>query len=155
MLGLYVHIPFCRRKCNYCDFVSSPANGELITRYVEALCLEMKRYEREKISTIYVGGGTPSVLSKENIAALFSGIYKTFDCSETREITVEGNPESLDFEKLVVLKSLGVNRLSIGVQSFDDAELARLGRVHSVKDFVNCFGNARVLGFKNIGLDLM
>jgi len=155
MLGLYIHIPFCKKKCNYCDFVSVPANNELISRYIEALCLEMKKYERAKVSTIYVGGGTPSVLSNENISALFSAIYKTLDCSETREITVEGNPESLAFEKLAVLKSLGVNRLSIGVQSFDDAELSRLGRVHSEKDFVNCYGNARVLGFNNIGLDLM
>ena len=155
MLGLYVHIPFCRKKCNYCDFVSSPANGELIKRYIEALCLEIKRYEHAKISTIYVGGGTPSVLSKENMAALFNGIYKNLDCSEIREISVEGNPESLEFEKLVILKSLGVNRLSIGVQSFDDKELVRLGRVHSAGDFVNCYGNARILGFKNMGLDLI
>ena len=155
MLGLYIHIPFCRKKCNYCDFVSAPGNGELITRYVEALCLEMKRYEHAKISTIYVGGGTPSILSKENMAALFNGIYKTLDCSEAREITVEGNPESLEFEKLVILKSLGVNRLSIGVQSFDDEELIRLGRVHTAGDFVNAYGNARILGFKNLGLDLI
>ena len=155
MLGLYIHIPFCRKKCNYCDFVSSPGNGELISRYIEALCLEIQRYERTKISTIYVGGGTPSVLSKENMAALFNTIYKNLDCSETREITFEGNPESLEFEKLVILKSLGVNRLSIGVQSFDDKELVSLGRVHSSGDFVNSYRNASILGFKNISLDLI
>ena len=155
MIGLYIHIPFCRKKCGYCDFVSSPAHGELITRYVGALVLEMKRHERAKISTIYVGGGTPSILSKENIAALFNSIYKTLDCSEVREITFEGNPESLDFEKLAALRSLGATRLSIGAQSFDDAELARLGRVHTAGDFAAAFNNAKVLGFKNIGLDLI
>jgi len=155
MLGLYIHVPFCRKKCNYCDFVSVPAEGEPVSRYIESACLEMKRYSGTKISTVYVGGGTPSILSNENIARLLKEVYKTFDCSETGEITFEANPESLEFTKLAVLKSLNVNRLSMGVQSFDAAELNNLGRVHSVADFENAYSNARALAFKNIGFDLI
>jgi len=155
MAGLYVHIPFCRKKCNYCDFVSAPGNEVFISEYIEAACLEMESYSGAPLFTIYIGGGTPSVLSKENILKLFAGINKSFDCSKINEITFEANPESLSTEKLAVLKEIGVNRLSFGVQSFNENELAYLGRVHSVKDFAASFEEARKLGFRNINLDLI
>ena len=154
MYGLYLHIPFCRKKCNYCDFISVPYKQELADAYTSALTTEMKRYEGISLSTLYVGGGTPSVLSVENISDIFQSIYRGFDC-KLSEITVEGNPESLTEEKLLILRSFGVNRLSIGVQSFCKEELDFLGRVHSSKDFWNCLDSARRIGFDNINIDLI
>ncbi len=154
MYGLYLHIPFCKKKCKYCDFISVPYKKELADAYTSALIGEMKRYEGISLATLYVGGGTPSVLSIENLTDIFKNVYDRFDC-KLSEITVEANPESLNEDKLLALRSLGVNRLSIGVQSFCTEELDFLGRVHSSKDFWNCLDNARRLGFDNINIDLI
>jgi oxygen-independent coproporphyrinogen III oxidase len=154
MYGLYLHIPFCRKKCKYCDFVSVPYEKELADSYTGALINEMKRYEGISLATVYMGGGTPTVLSTENLSDIFNNIYGTFDCNLS-EITVEANPESLNEEKLLALRSLGINRLSVGVQSMCVKELESLGRVHSPKDFWNSLDTARGLGFENINIDLI
>ena len=154
MYGLYIHVPFCRKKCNYCDFVSIPYNKELADGYTGALISEMKRYEGISLSTVYIGGGTPSVLSVENVTDIFENIRDRFDC-RLSEVTLEGNPESLTEEKLNAFRSLGVNRLSIGVQSFSAKELELLGRVHSAQDFWNCLETARGLAFDNVNIDLI
>lgn len=154
MYGLYIHIPFCRKKCKYCDFVSVPYDRGLADNYILALVEEMKRYRGVSLATVFVGGGTPTTLTAENLTDLVNGIYDNFDCHFS-EITFEANPESLSEEKLLVLNQLGVNRLSIGVQSFANDELETLGRVHSVKDFWTTLDNARRIGFKNINIDLI
>jgi len=154
MYGLYIHVPFCRKKCGYCDFVSVPYKSDLADGYTSAIISEMKRYEGISLSTVYIGGGTPTVLSCDNLADIFGNIYKKFNC-RLSEITVEANPESLTEDKLLTLKTFGVNRLSIGVQSFCPEELLRLGRVHSAKDFWSCLETARGLGFDNINIDLI
>ncbi|MCX5782049.1 MAG: radical SAM family heme chaperone HemW [Elusimicrobia bacterium] len=155
MLGLYIHIPFCRKKCNYCDFVSQVAEDEQILEYLEAIKIEMNKYFNFQISTIYLGGGTPSILSKDQIKELFLNVKNIFDIKNLKEITVEANPESLRKDKLEAFKNAGVNRLSMGLQSFDNKELKYLGRVHSIEDFKNCYKIARDTGFKNISLDLI
>ncbi|MBN1822888.1 MAG: radical SAM family heme chaperone HemW [Endomicrobiales bacterium] len=155
MYGLYVHIPFCRAKCNYCDFCSRPlTDAGLADRYITSVILEMQRYRKIPLATLYVGGGTPSMLAPESFKTLFSAIKQTFDC-DLSEVTVEANPESLNEEILAVLRELGATRLSIGVQSFDNEDLKYLGRVHAVADFWDSYASARRLGFRNISVDLI
>jgi oxygen-independent coproporphyrinogen-3 oxidase len=155
MLGLYIHIPFCRRKCHYCDFVSLSGADERIPDYLSALIREMQRYAGATISTVYIGGGTPTLLPPEQIKELFRQIRDTFNCRHLSEITFEANPESLTESRLNALKLSGVNRISMGVQSFNDLELAYLGRVHTVAEAERAFLTARKFGFSNIGFDLI
>lgn len=155
MYGLYIHIPFCRRKCNYCDFVSVTGTEESYTTYLDALSLEMQRYTGVTLQTVFVGGGTPSILSEGQIDRLFADTRRIFNCTRLAEMTFEANPESLSDEKLRLLKKAGVNRLSIGAQSFSDEELAWLGRVHSVRDFERAFQTGQRFGFSNINIDLI
>lgn len=159
MVGLYVHIPFCHSKCYYCDFVSFIPSEKLIWRYFDALAKEISyyttNYRLRNISTIYIGGGTPSILSLEQIKFLFNNIYIKFNCSKVTEVTFEANPDSLSEDKLLLLHRLGVTRLSIGLQSFVDSELQILGRKHSVEEFLQCYKIARKIGFRNINFDLM
>lgn len=155
MRGLYIHIPFCLKKCKYCDFTSFVGCEEHFAEYIKCVKKEMAEYKGEKIDTIFIGGGTPSILSKELLGELIKSIYDTFNIDKNVEFTIESNPKTLTFEKLELLKELGVNRLSIGVQSFIDGELKKIGRIHSSNDASEAVNLAKKAGFKNINLDLM
>lgn len=159
LLGLYVHIPFCVRKCNYCDFLSFPADEETKKRYVQALCKEIEDYQtltkEYELSTIYFGGGTPSVLEIPLLEQLFSVIRRCFALNEAAEITMEVNPGTVTMEKLQAYRTLGINRLSIGVQSAKTEELKLLGRIHTFEDAMNTVQWARAAGFENISTDLI
>ncbi|SKC79707.1 radical SAM family heme chaperone HemW [Maledivibacter halophilus] len=158
-IGLYLHIPFCIKKCNYCDFVSYSQNDEMIDSYVKALLYEIKMYSDNlsdyKIETIFIGGGTPSILKPEKIDKITNEIFKAFNISENPEFTIESNPGTLTDEKLKIYKDLGINRLSMGLQSFNDDILRFIGRIHSKKDFLENYYLARNIGFKNINVDLI
>ena len=154
--GLYVHIPFCRHKCNYCDFASYPGQEALIPAYLSALEKEASFYAGRTFQTLYIGGGTPSVLSAQELEKLCAVLEKlTGPFKHLQEVTCEANPESLTPQKLEVLKSAGVTRLSIGLQSWDDAQLKTLGRIHNRAVFLNAYEAARRAGFNNINIDLM
>jgi len=154
--GLYIHIPFCKTRCGYCDFYSI-TQIEFIPEYLAALERELELYRDEFTSfdTVYFGGGTPSLLRPEQIGDLIDAIRKTFVILPGAEITCEVNPADLNREDLKRLHDLGVNRLNIGVQSFDDDELALLGRRHNRSQAIRAMEDARSAGFENIGLDLI
>lgn len=160
-IGLYVHIPFCVRKCNYCDFLSAPATDAAMQDYCECLCREMaiwgENFPKEtwEADTIFVGGGTPSILSMENSSYLMENLYKHFPICEDAEISWECNPATVTMDKLLQYRKLGINRLSIGMQSTIDKELQNLGRLHSYDDFVKTYTMAREAGFENINIDIM
>lgn len=154
--GLYVHIPFCRQKCNYCDFASYPGQEALIPAYLAALEREASLYSGRTFQTLYIGGGTPSLLSAAQLQVLCDLLARiTGPFSALREVTCEANPESLTPQKLTVLKAAGVERLSIGLQSWHDEELKTLGRIHTREDFLNAYQAARQAGFTNINIDLI
>lgn len=159
MLGLYVHIPFCVSKCNYCDFNSFKLNKELKDRYIKDLKKEMILYKdefREKeITSIFLGGGTPSILESEEIKEIFFYIKSNFNIKKDAEITIECNPGTLSKEKLITMKDLGINRLSIGLQATQDCHLRYIGRIHTYEEFVKNYKEALDIGFKNINIDLM
>ena len=154
--GLYVHFPFCRRKCVHCDFYSITALG-LIPAYLEAVRREMRLYAATPglIDTIYVGGGTPSLLNAEQAQTLLKDVNAAFTVTTDVEVTFEVNPEGLTADYLKKIRAAGVNRLSIGVQSFDEAALEFLGRRHRAQDGMNAIALAREAGFANIGVDLI
>lgn len=159
-LGMYIHIPFCVSKCNYCAFLSfSGLNEELQQKYIKALIREIEFYgrqtEMETIDSIFIGGGTPSILKANLMAELMESINKCFKLENNCEITIESNPKTLDMKKLSTYLSCGVNRLSMGVQSLDDKMLRRLGRAHDRQDFLDNYQLARKVGFENINTDLM
>ena len=157
--GLYVHIPFCQSKCNYCDFSSFPSVDENTRgRYISNLICEIKSYKQEKkikVDTVFFGGGTPSLLSKEEFVKICKAIFESFDTSQIKEFTIEANPKTLTREKLLVYKSFGVDRLSIGLQSIHDKELKILGRIHNFDDFKTAYDMALSCGFRNINVDVM
>ena len=155
MLGLYVHIPFCTRKCFYCDFVSVAYVEELATNYLIALEKEAEKYKGERIDTIYVGGGTPSTLSVDQLKQTAKIITSCFNVSNCKEITVELNPESATKEKLKLLFDARVTRISFGLQSIYDQNLTVLGRLHNYEKFKQAYYDARETGFDNINIDLM
>ncbi len=152
-IPLYIHIPFCRKKCFYCDFYSIKYDAELAGEYINSLVFQVKRLKDEgyKFSTVYIGGGTPSVLEPR----LFERFLKDLGLSGSSEVTLEANPESLTEQKLKTARNSGVNRLSIGVQSFDDDALNFLGRVHNSAQAVKAVESAYRIGFKNISIDLI
>lgn len=154
---LYIHIPFCVRKCDYCDFLSTPGNEEAKTSYTEALLREIEavKTEKRKVSSIFVGGGTPSVLSPSLMGDIFEKIHKSFSVAPDAEITIEANPGTLSKEKLFLYRNVGINRLSLGLQSPEAAELKSLGRIHTYEEFLESFSLAREAGFQNINVDLM
>ncbi len=165
-LGLYIHIPFCVKKCNYCDFNSFCLNSfdmpeALINQYMEALHKEAEiqseavRQLGAQVVTIYLGGGTPTCLPEESLLTLLTEIFQAYPVARDAEVTVECNPRTVDHKKLRRLRDTGVTRLSIGVQSLDDSLLARLGRAHSALDAVEVFYLARKVGFDNINIDLI
>ena len=158
-LELYIHIPFCARKCAYCDFLSFAAPERVYRDYMdklmEEICGQGPNFQEYRVSTIFVGGGTPSILPADLIMELFATLSENFDISPDAEITMEANPGTLTMEKLEVYRQSGVNRLSIGLQSADDKELKYLGRIHSYDSFLKSYQRARQAGFKNINIDLM
>lgn len=158
MQGLYIHIPFCKKKCRYCDFVSFPAL-EREDLYFVALVAEMRKYaplmKDRAFDTVFIGGGTPTVLKPGRTAALLNEARKCFSIKPEAEITSEANPESASEEKLNELYEAGVNRLSLGLQSANDLELHAIGRIHSRQDFINAVSAARKVGFTNINADVM
>ncbi len=158
-LGLYVHIPFCVKKCNYCDFLSAPAADDTKKRYVDALCKEISSYKEitgeYELATVYFGGGTPSVLEESLLGQLLETIRKSFLVDKAAEITIEVNPGTVTKEKLLNYKELGINRLSIGVQSAKPEELKLLGRIHTFGDAEQTVKWAREAGFDNISIDII
>ncbi|MBR5808569.1 MAG: oxygen-independent coproporphyrinogen III oxidase [Clostridia bacterium] len=154
MKGLYIHIPFCIKKCKYCDFNSFSAGCEDKDAYLSALICEMERYRGECVDTVFIGGGTPTSLTAEQLEILLKNIQENFVLAETCEFTVEANPKTLDEEKLETFKKYGVNRLSIGVQSFCDNELLALGRVHTGPEAEETILLAKKY-FDNVSIDLM
>jgi putative oxygen-independent coproporphyrinogen III oxidase len=154
--GLYVHVPFCRGKCAYCDFYSITALS-MTPAYLEALEAEATLYQDQfaTFDSIYLGGGTPSLLPGEQLTALMACLRRHFHFAPDTEVTLEANPDDLTPEKLALFRDLGVNRLSLGVQSFDDAELRFLGRRHTARQAEQALKLARAAGFKNLGLDLI
>ncbi|MCX7694565.1 MAG: radical SAM family heme chaperone HemW [Caloramator sp.] len=150
MKGLYVHIPFCKSKCFYCDF-NSIVNIEYQDEYIEALIKEIDSLKEKNFDTIFIGGGTPTILSINNLEKLLYRISKFIPS----EFTIEANPGTLNREKLKILKKYGINRLSIGLQSTDNSILKRLGRIHTYEEFLANYYDAKSLGFNNINVDLM
>ena len=150
-----MHLPFCLKKCAYCDFVSYSAHYDRQREYLKALKNEFLEYCGEEIDTVYLGGGTPTSLDTEILTELLGEIFSVFRVSPDAEITVECNPKTADFEKFCALKKAGANRLSIGVQSLNDDELSAIGRLHSGKDAIACVLQAKEAGFTNISVDFM
>lgn len=157
MLGLYVHIPFCRHKCLYCDFPSYAGLERYRDGYIRALCREIAAspYAGEAADTIYLGGGTPSLLDPPAIGAILDQLRQTFRIRDGAEITMEANPDSLDAEKAAALADCGINRLSLGIQSFSDTMLSFLGRVHTAAQGEAAIWAAYEAGIHNLSLDLM
>ncbi|MEP1034437.1 radical SAM family heme chaperone HemW [Ekhidna sp.] len=157
MAGIYIHIPFCRQACHYCDFHFS-TNLKTQNEMVEAIAQEIidrKEYLGESIQTIYFGGGTPSILSSAQLMLLLDAVRENHTIDSDAEITLEANPEDLIHSKTVELFELGINRLSIGIQTFNESKLMWMNRVHNSNESINAFENARTAGFQNISLDLI
>ncbi len=157
MKGIYIHVPFCLKKCNYCDFCSYPDMTDHINEYVLRANSEMEKYKNEKIEadTLYFGGGTPSLLSVEQISNLLKGAKENFKIMPKSEITIEANPCTVNSQKANAWKNMGINRISLGAQTFSDSELKKLGRIHNSEDTKRAFWVLRDAGFDNISLDLM
>ncbi len=158
-LELYLHIPFCVKKCNYCDFFSASGTPKEQADYVSAMIQEIQSYQElsgeYEVQTIFLGGGTPSLLTPEQIEKIFTTIYHIFSVNENAEITMEMNPGTVDIEKLRAMKAAGVNRLSIGLQSAQNEELKMLGRIHTYEEFLETWKLTEQAGFKNRNIDLM
>ncbi len=158
-LELYIHIPFCVKKCAYCDFLSSVQDEESREKYVNALVREINEYrylqEQYVISTIFIGGGTPSILSPNQIQRIFEALHSTFNFVKDAEITIEANPGTVTKEKLDVYRACGINRISFGLQTTNNEELRLLGRIHTYEEFLESYSLARSCGFTNINVDLI
>ena len=157
-LELYLHIPFCVKKCNYCDFLSAPAEEETRAAYVDALLEEIRGFDEPEdyeVVTVFFGGGTPSILPGQEIFRIMEALREKFSFRKGAEITLEANPGTVDKEKLSCYKKAGINRLSFGLQSADAEELKKLGRIHTWEKFQESFQLAREAGFSNINVDLM
>lgn len=152
-IGLYIHIPFCKHKCDYCDFVSFANKEKEIKKYIEALTTEIQQrhLEQYKIKTVYIGGGTPSFIDSKYIIEILNLINK----ENAEEITIEVNPGTVDKEKLQSYYNIGINRLSLGLQSTDNNILKQIGRIHTYEQFLTTYNLATEIGFKNINIDLM
>ena len=159
LLELYINIPFCIKKCKYCDFLSGPSTADERESYVKSLCQDIRSYAHLakacRVISIFVGGGTPSTLTAFQMQQIFSAVRDTFVVEENAEITVEMNPGTVDREKLSGYKKCGINRLSIGLQSTKNRELQILGRIHTYEEFLQSYQWAREAGFQNINIDLM
>lgn len=155
MSGLYLHIPFCVKKCSYCDFVSYGGREELLPSYLSALKKEAEEYKNESIDTVFIGGGTPSLIGEKDFANLASFLFSNFNIAKDCEITVECNPQSVTKEKLCVYKDSGVTRVSVGAQSLSDEVLGELGRSHSLRELENAVKNIKDVSFNSFNLDLI
>lgn len=157
MQGIYIHIPFCHRKCGYCDFNSYASLDTLVEPFVDALHREIAQspYAGERFDTLFFGGGTPTYLAGETLAAILEHLMRQFDIASDAEITCEANPGSVSREQLQTMRHAGFNRLSFGVQSFDPDELRRMDRIHTPEDVVQGVEWARAAGFENLNLDLI
>jgi oxygen-independent coproporphyrinogen-3 oxidase len=157
--GIYVHIPFCRTRCSYCDFATGIYESSLADKYVEAVVAEIKFAQQGDsqlaFDTIYFGGGTPSMLSPNQLERILTAVRRRFPIDDSSEITMEMNPGTVTLDRLRNFRELGVNRASFGAQTFDDHELARLGRSHSVSDTLRTFDDLRTAGFENVSFDLI
>lgn len=159
-LGLYIHIPFCVKKCDYCDFLSFGGTAqETKDQYVHALCHELeaisKKFKGQLLSTIYIGGGTPSVLSDENFISLMTTVNHVFQIEAQAEVTMELNPGTVDAEAMKLYMSYGINRVSMGLQSDNDQQLKALGRIHTYQTYEDTYNMMRDMGMKNLNVDVM
>ena len=157
-IGVYIHIPFCKQKCYYCDFISYANKEQYFDKYVQALITEMSSFldnNDVEIETIYIGGGTPSIIDAKYIEKVMAKLQEKNALITAKEITIEVNPGTVTEEKLKTYKKIGINRLSIGLQSTDNNILKTIGRIHSYEDFLNTYKLARNQGFGNINVDLM
>lgn len=158
MAGVYVHIPFCKRKCSYCDFVSY-TDVSCVDKYLSALTAEINTYSEmlgaRRFQSIFMGGGTPSLLPEGAVSAIINRLKSALNIDPSCEITIECNPESINVPKLQEYLSCGINRLSIGLQSADDSVLSKVGRVHNLNDFLAAYSSARCSGFTNINVDII
>jgi len=157
LMGVYIHVPFCVKKCAYCDFLSFPASEFLQKAYVRALQNEILHFENpfKRVCSVFIGGGTPSLLNAAYIFEIMETLHKKFLLERNAEITVECNPGTVDSEKLNIYRAAGINRISFGLQATDDATLQRIGRIHTYNDFLESYAYARSAGFQNINVDLM
>lgn len=158
-LGIYIHIPFCVRKCDYCDFLSAPSDNKTMESYVKALMNEIK-LNKEKmaeylVDTVFIGGGTPSILEENLMVDVIETLKNNCNLDINYEMTIECNPGTVTEKKLQSYKKAGINRLSFGLQSADNRELASIGRIHTYEDFLDSYTIARKCGFENINIDLM
>ena len=158
-LELYIHIPFCVQKCKYCDFLSAPQDEETIEKYVQALvkeiCAHAENVKGRRVTSVFWGGGTPSILTSEQIQCIFKALKSVFEMSSDAEITIEANPGTVTTEKLETYRRCGINRISFGLQSTDNVELKLLGRIHTYEEFLESFELAKTCGFDNINVDLI
>jgi len=158
-LGIYIHIPFCKSKCHYCDFISFSNKDKLVERYINAVNSEIiqssKKLDKEyEVTTIYIGGGTPSFIDDKNIENLLNNVFENYNVSKNAEITIEINPGTVTCEKLNKYKQIGINRISIGLQSTNNKLLKQIGRIHTYEEFLNTYNIAKK-EFNNINVDLM
>lgn len=151
----YVHIPFCTQICYYCDFSKVFIKNQPVDSYLEHLLEEFRSYDIQKLRTLYIGGGTPTALSAPQLEVLLDGLTKNLDLSVLEELTIEANPGDLDADKIAVLKNSAVNRVSLGVQTFDDKMLKKIGRSHVEKDIYENIDRLKLAGFDNISIDLI
>ncbi|SDZ19623.1 oxygen-independent coproporphyrinogen-3 oxidase [Proteiniborus ethanoligenes] len=158
-IGIYVHIPFCQSKCYYCDFCSYPSILDNSEKYISYLKREIDIYEERlkdySISTIFLGGGTPTAINGEYIYEIMGYIHKKLNTNRIKEVSIESNPKTLDDEKLNIYKNAGINRISLGVQSMNDTMLNKIGRIHTAEDFINTYRLIRKHGFDNVNFDIM
>lgn len=158
-LGIYIHIPFCMKKCNYCDFLSF-ANHSDREPYILAVCDELRYYgprlrEQYEVRSIFMGGGTPSILTEKEIVSIAEALHESFVIPQTAEWSIEANPATFNMEKARVWREIGINRVSMGVQSLDDRILRRLGRIHTAAEAAEGYRTLRAAGFENVSLDLI
>jgi oxygen-independent coproporphyrinogen-3 oxidase len=158
-ISLYIHIPFCKSKCKYCDFLSFDNREDAIKEYINTLIQEINNYSTHvngyEVSSIFIGGGTPSILSCEDIRKVFVALRSNYNINRNAEITIEANPGTLTTEKIQALIEAGVNRVSLGLQSCNNNRLTTLGRIHTWEDFLSNYNQIRELGINNINVDLM
>ncbi len=157
MAGIYIHIPFCRKACHYCNFhfsTSAHLQKDFVTALVKEIQLQ-QNYLSEPVSTIYLGGGTPSILPSNDIDSIIQHLHKTFSIEQDAEVTLEANPDDISLKKLVDWKAIGINRLSIGIQSFFEDDLTWMNRAHNAQQAAECIRLAQGTGFSNLSVDLI